>query len=181
LPVVICSDWLTVVWPSAPGQTDSCWVDPCPIRATIKPNQTTRTDGTLQSSIRPRNPSDRMDRNQGEQPACLDRWQMGSEGGASGKLSYPWMAGWWSACCWVGRLAHPLARVGRSRSPVLLQPRGKETLIPCLTPLPPALPGGGHSHSFVNQQSPVMRRLPPVPPYLKTHNYPNLQLTQIDL
>jgi len=150
--------------------------------ATINPYQTTQPHGTLQSSIRPRDPSDRMDRNQGEQPPQMERQRIGGTGQRSGKLPHTGVAGWWSACCWVGRHAHLMARVGRYQQSVLLQPRGRSDLLPCLMhSLPPALTGGGHSHSFVNQQLPVMRSLPPGAPYIKTHHYPNLQLTQIDL
>jgi hypothetical protein len=48
--------------------------------------------------------------------------------------------------------------------------------------------GGGSFHSFVtgaysfvNQQLPPVLAAPGAPPFIKTHNYPNLQLTQIDL
>jgi hypothetical protein len=43
-------------------------------------------------SIRPRDPSDRMDRNQGEQPSQMERRRIGGTGQRSGKHPYPWMA-----------------------------------------------------------------------------------------
>ena len=64
-----------------------------PFRATINKQPTNRTDGTLQPSNRPRDPSDRMGGNQGEQPPQMERRRIGGIGQRSGELPHPWLAG----------------------------------------------------------------------------------------